>query len=194
MRFRLAFKRRFNTQPPEGGCLEKWVNLDLWNVSTHSRPKAAERGRPIILSNRTFQHTAARRRLPLQRCLSCFQRSFNTQPPEGGWESIGLMPSDTGVSTHSRPKAADVLYFCIFTQIYVSTHSRPKAAENIWIQKVLHICFNTQPPDGGCCVSFGKSSVKTWFQHTAARRRLTVRRWMNLVGGLFQHTAARRRL
>ena len=106
LRFRLAFKRRFNTQPPEGGCLEKWVNLDLWNVSTHSRPKAAERGRPIILSNRTFQHTAARRRLPLQRCLSCFQRSFNTQPPEGGWESIGLMPSDTGVSTHSRPKAA----------------------------------------------------------------------------------------
>ncbi|WP_083299426.1 hypothetical protein, partial [Neisseria sp. HMSC077D05] len=72
--YQAAFLKRFNTQPPEGG----WV-------STHSRPKAAGR----IISTDTplymFQHTAARRRLgrPAAKCDA--RKSFNTQPPEGGW-------------------------------------------------------------------------------------------------------------
>ena len=77
----------FNTQPPEGGWSVSRSDVDVliqfqhtaarrrldtmiekgkagYEVSTHSRPKAA--GRP-----------RSRRR--------CTQRSFNTQPPEGGW-------------------------------------------------------------------------------------------------------------
>ena len=54
----------FNTQPPEGGCVAGIV---------------------IIAVSWWFQHTAARRRLPV--CLysqSNVVDGFNTQPPEGG--------------------------------------------------------------------------------------------------------------
>ena len=59
---------------------------DVAKVSTHSRPKAA--GIPAI-------HTQA------------VQLRFNSQPPEGGW-LIDNPPTDAGaaVSTPSRPKAA----------------------------------------------------------------------------------------
>ncbi|WP_455019892.1 hypothetical protein [Kingella denitrificans] len=36
--------------------------------------------------------------------------SFNTQPPEGGWDLLAVeAPDDAPVSTHSRPKAAGPL-------------------------------------------------------------------------------------
>ena len=58
------------------------------------------------------------------------------------------------VSTHSRPKAADCGISVLSNHAApVSTHSRPKAAE---------VCSNLQP--------FRVMA----FQHTAARRRLTV--------------------
>ena len=37
-----------------------------------------------------------------------------------------------GVSTRSRPKAADFAYFLIKKNTRVSTRSRPKAAEALW--------------------------------------------------------------
>ena len=54
-------------------------------VSTHSRPKAA---------GSIFSH--------------CFINtgSFNTQPPEGGWDVVKKSDNLSMVSTHSRPKAA----------------------------------------------------------------------------------------
>ena len=79
----------------------------LFNVSTHSRPKAAgtfiknilipikfqhtaARRRLVRIDGvendaHKFQHTAARRRLVLFICNLIGLRSFNTQPPEGGW-------------------------------------------------------------------------------------------------------------
>ena len=59
----------------------------ITNVSTHSRPKAADAGvadnfKQLVM----FQHTAARRRLSLS-----------------GQDKLTL----NKVSTHSRPKAAD---------------------------------------------------------------------------------------
>ena len=55
-------------------------------VSTHSRPKAAGCLVPFRLSFALrFQHTAARRRLAVVRRNAMKQKSFNTQPPEGGW-------------------------------------------------------------------------------------------------------------
>ena len=119
----------FNTQPPEGGCAYALAAGCPRLVSTHSRPKAAVVKRTVILYNRLFQHTAARRRLRSiwngrRRIMKC----FNTQPPEGGWVVIDGRMSIYEVSTHSRPKAAAVQNQYALVELIVSTHSRPKAA------------------------------------------------------------------
>ena len=80
---------------------------------------------------------------------------------------------------------------------------------------IREICFNTQPPEGGCFgdvrhVAGGQVSTHSrpkaaamrravslrasMFQHTAARRRLCRCQSREYLGGVFQHTAARRRL
>ena len=99
----------FNTQPPEGG----------WDCAKCYAARAP-----------AFQHTAARRRLAVfavhrfndffvsthsrpkaagncQNLLTISKPSFNTQPPEGGWQ-VGQyrLYQNAPVSTHSRPKAA----------------------------------------------------------------------------------------
>ena len=80
----------FNTQPHEGGCtIAENTSENQYRVSTHSRTKAAARTLFNNAQFRTFQHTAARRRLPsLQICLNIFWQSFNTQPHEGGCKRI----------------------------------------------------------------------------------------------------------
>ena len=125
----IVFLYCFNTQPPEGGwCFYRHAGLHTM-VSTHSRPKAAGticNQFPTIFIR--FQHTAARRRLDLNRnahyAVTVFQHTaarrrldffsikqrvlhgFNTQPPEGGWEDAKNTKAEARVSTHSRPKAA----------------------------------------------------------------------------------------
>ena len=115
----------FNTQPPEGGCIKFFSLLNNNLVSTHSRPKAAA--------------GVARRRKPLKLC-------FNTQ--------CGIcvkMREFTVVSTHSRPKAAAYTFEFSFSYTFVSTHSRPKAAAFVPLRSLYpSLCFNTQPPEGGC--------------------------------------------
>ena len=121
-------------------------------------------------------------------------RCFNTQPPEGGWSATEPMKFGTSVSTHSRPKAAvNRLFHWIHTRA-VSTHSRPKAAVRklaviaftllfqhtaarrrlvlICLYNCHMQCFNTQPPEGGCCIAHICTRCDVRFQHTAARRRL----------------------
>ena len=143
----------FNTQPPEGG----WCNL-------------FDREQLML----EFQHTAARRRLDPIPC-----------PP----------PLPHAVSTHSRPKAAGHFMRVPPNILSVSTHSRPKAAgtppmifgqgrncfntqppEGGWgglaLDELILRGFNTQPPEGGWGGGFGRGHELSWFQHTAARRRL----------------------
>ena len=55
-------------------------------------------------------------------------RSFNTQPPEGGWQNPEHVIRDNRVSTHSRLKAAGPLPEPLPLPEFVSTHSRLKAA------------------------------------------------------------------
>ena len=84
--------RCFNTQPPEGGCPEDVALPNIVRVSTHSRPKAAADNNCVwqFFSIR-FQHTAARRRLPAAAsAASALAKGFNTQPPEGGCETLIL--------------------------------------------------------------------------------------------------------
>ena len=75
-----------------------------------------------------FQLTAARRRLGSIRSNVWEYQSFNSQPPEGGWQLDIHLPRLIDVSTHSRPKAAGSWIPLIDTLDTVSTHSRPKAA------------------------------------------------------------------
>ena len=79
--------RSFNTQPPEGGCIQHLIDrsgLDI--VSTHSHPKVAAPTNTIKNAPMTkFQHTATRRWLHFSlENMTDKERSFNTQPPEGG--------------------------------------------------------------------------------------------------------------
>ena len=89
----------------------KFFTLEAFNVSTHSRPKAAG-----TLSIKRLYYTHRFNTQPPEggwdgiAGMQPARVSFNTQPPEGGWEyypSINL--ASTQVSTHSRPKAAGVL-------------------------------------------------------------------------------------
>ena len=107
----------FNTQPHEGGCLLRLVAMLDFCRFQHT---AARRRLPLqvidFIDIFLFQHTAARRRLPInqQKALKIFM-----------------------VSTHSRTKAAALPPQHRYQGAYVSTHSRTKAAarEKIIIYK-----------------------------------------------------------
>ena len=176
-----------------------------------------------------FQHTAARRRLGQRQNIQSQEKSFNTQPPEGGWRLLPLtdttftgfntQPPEGGwppektpkrlknefqhtaarrrldgvgdgvdfgfaVSTHSRPKAAGAVNALGMAVVIVSTHSRPKAAGSYRLNRYMHMplfqhtaarrrlaalstrprlppkSFNTQPPEGGWCLSQKPCSIR----------------------------------
>ena len=164
-------------------------------VSTHSRPKAAGKGKLLPLPASMFQHTAARRRLAQilfeQPGESRFQHTAarrrlgatNPVARNGVFVSTHSRPKAAGrgqgwaetfliVSTHSRPKAAGKMICCPSTSQMVSTHSRPKAAGSVRNLGCTGRRFNTQPPEGGWDGLGNPALVAAMFQHTAARRRL----------------------
>ena len=96
-------------------------------VSTHSRPKAA-----------------GRHRLPRPH-----QRSFNTQPPEGGCRNSQAQASKAKFQ-HTAARRRLQYPYCVAQAQRVSTHSRPKAAGAYFFELFSRVLF----------------------QHTAARRRL----------------------
>ena len=83
-----------------------------------------------------FQHTAARRRLgDFIRSSIAFSRSFNTQPPEGGW-SISTLSATSSISFNTQPPEGGWVRW--------------------WRKSALIGCFNTQPPEGGWIVGVKK--------------------------------------
>ena len=80
------------------------------------------------------------------------QKSFNTQPPEGGWGAP--MPKRSALTMFQHTAARRRLV--------------PYAHED----DRRRFCFNTQPPEGGWVSPDNSKSQYSWFQHTAARRRL----------------------
>ncbi|SNU78711.1 Uncharacterised protein [Neisseria zoodegmatis] len=144
----------FNTQPPEGGCCRPCLP-SCWSLTfqhTAARRRLPARFVQRLYCHSLFQHTAARRRLPRPKTHRPARGSgFNTQPPEGGCFYFG----------------GCVLGF---------------------------LGFNTQPPEGGCHTLFLQKLYRLQFQHTAARRRLRVSSTSSSQVCGFQHTAARRRL
>ena len=73
-------------------------------VSTHSRPKAAGLTTHTARQGRTFQHTAARRRLANTLTEAFETGSFNTQPPEGGWKAMKLWRETKGKFQHTAAR------------------------------------------------------------------------------------------
>ena len=97
-----------------------------------------------------FQHTAARRRLVRITLPFCTPKSFNTQPPEGGWRFQNAAQAYVRVSTHSRPKAAGFEWGKDSSFIACFNTQPPEGG---WLslnnKLTTTMCFNTQPPEGG---------------------------------------------
>ena len=87
-------------------------------------------GYSVYVQEGTFQHTAARRRLGAIK-LYLVARLFEFQHTAAR-RRLGIYHAKavfkTGVSTHSRPKAAGLAFMLYPDPSGVSTHSRPKAA------------------------------------------------------------------
>ena len=144
---------RFNTQPPEGGCL----------TSTGGSPPTA-----------MFQHTAARRRLPVLSKRPCASRSFQ--------------------HTAARRRLPRCCARRLAAASFQHTAARRRLPPTLCHPATSGRRFNTQPPEGGCPQHKAHRAHGLLFQHTAARRRLRAGRSGPPGAGWFQHTAARRRL
>ena len=151
----------FNTQPPEGGCAG-WASPKHFNtVSTHSRPKAAAKyflGR--FSPDFEFQHTAARRRLRSlngdNRRNLLFQHTAARRRLPAGINTPVSVPWFQHTAARRRLRSAAGL---------------PKATSNPWFQhtaarrrlrSAAHntlwlLGFNTQPPEGGCACFLSSS-------------------------------------
>ena len=121
----------FNTQPPEGGCPQKYILFAKALMFQHTATRRwLQLTRFACYLTVMFQHTATRRWLLFKRCHSC---------------------SACRVSTHSHPKVAATYFSTPSSKFHVSTHSHPKVAAKLFYRLTLIIiCFNTQPPEGGC--------------------------------------------
>ena len=143
-------------------------------VSTHSRPKAAGNVKSNYSRDEKFQHTAARRRLALStnwsgrfryvsthsrpkaaghKFLPCKvgQKSFNTQPPEGGW------------------LVGQILFGCKAQFQHTAARRRLACSHNITHGRYR---FQHTAARRRLVQHNGSALKKSKFQHTAARRRL----------------------
>ena len=165
-------------------------------VSTHSRPKAA--GFLLVWAwvFGVFQHTAARRRLDKAAMLKAENPLFQHTAAR---RRLGLADGD----------------LIEVTEAFQHTAARRRLGHTADTFAQL-VGFNTQPPEGGwmsASTELDRYIVSThsrpkaagtapahpiqcWplFQHTAARRRLDIKKDDTVTDALFQHTAARRRL
>ena len=143
-----------------------------------------------------FQHTAARRRLPISDLIKIGLAEFqHTAARRRLHPRLINYPHQSLVSTHSRPKAAASAMRispklterfqhtaarrrlrsarCSKSLIFVvSTHSRPKAAANRCKSKTLIWRVSTHSRPKAAAHSAMDVSPENLFQHTAARRRL----------------------
>ena len=127
------------------------LELKYGSVSTHSRPKAA--GYAMYQGaeeSRVFQHTAARRRLPKRTTALHPRLGFNTQPPEGGCPWFKLAMHDDGMFQHTaaRRRLSRLLPLTCALAMFQHTAARRRLV-NLVVFLTPVICFNTQPPEGG---------------------------------------------
>ena len=166
------------------------------DVSTHSRPKAAARAAPIRPSTpSSFQHTAARRRLPPALTLSvwtgAFQHTAARRRLRPGRKST--TPASQFQHTAARRRLRGKTPCTPPSSAFQHTAAR-RRLHRCHASRRNHASFNTQPPEGGCMNKTVAKAKTAMFQHTAARRRLLYLLHWHHSMTRFQHTAARRRL
>ena len=98
-----------------------------------------------------FQHTAARRRLEILCDIWLYRHGFNTQPPEGGWPLIYLVPKMKAKFQHTAARRR--LGVCLKNPTtstgFQHTAARRRLAACSILIRAVKSCFNTQPPEGG---------------------------------------------
>ena len=121
---------------------------------------------------------------------------FNTQPPEGGWvRASGRRANLAEVSTHSRPKAAGPDRIKQRRRRgFQHTAARRRLASFLWVGRLIHYCFNTQPPEGGWKIIPNLPIPEGVSTHSRPKAAGDVDGVYRLHQLAFQHTAARRRL
>ena len=195
----------FNSQPREGGWFLNRRQQLAESISTHSRAKAAGHRKAGRCQSRVDFNSQPREggwRLVI--FGGVFRNDFNSQPREGGWALFAgkKKPRRSGISTHSRAKAAGPTKLIIDRPRAISTHSRAKAAGQsqsnrasvhristhsrakaaghaglpIYFQEIISTHSRAKAAGGEKAVI--NSSVRQ-FQLTAARRRLAI---LNLRG------------
>ena len=119
-----------------------------------------------------FQHTATRRWLPIQYLAARVAEL---------------------VSTHSHPKVAAPKASASANHAEQFQHTATRRwLPRYCIRVASSVCFNTQPPEGGCLPIWLRPAQGYLFQHTATRRWLRIRRGLPCKHQGFQHTATRR--
>ena len=148
-------------------------------VSTHSRPKAAGASVNKVSSSISVStHSRPKAAGPKSPQESHRRRCFNSQPPEGGWmqavihaqtpSCFNSQPPEGGCAPSPAP---------LYTESGVSTHSRPKAAGNHLVQNLNHLVqFQLTAARRRLVAIPANRCVEIEFQLTAARRRLATER------------------
>ena len=142
-----------------------------------------------------FQLTAARRRLGLAVCNQRPSESFNSQPPEGGWQLYRRKNPDQNCFNSQPPEGGWDSQVASMRSNDVSTHSRPKAAG--WLRRkqvIWHGSFNSQPPEGGWSLMIPKAFLNFGFNSQPPEGGWPVKIRIEYYAEPFQLTAARRRL
>ena len=136
---------------PKAADISCQQEIEQYGVSTHSRPKAAESAvgldsEQIVVSTHS-RPKAADSCSTWMSLKTMFQHTAARRRLSFQWHSFHHLIS---VSTHSRPKAAERFQCKTLSRLAVSTHSRPKAAEaDKSASTPVLDGFNTQPPEGG---------------------------------------------
>ena len=136
--------------------MDKVSYLDWFDVSTHSRPKAAAVLSGCYQPQVLFQHTAARRRLLFPVLLASLSCRF--QHTAARRRLLDVYNRDFCFDTfqHTAARRRLFLYLiqmrCGDGDTFQHTAARRRLIQfNIGI--ILRSCFNTQPPEGGCRLS-----------------------------------------
>ena len=165
----------FNSQPPEGG----------WRIIT-----------PTQGSSKWFQLTAARRRLGFNKLFILFPLLFQLTAARRRLAVTAVMPIFRSfVSTHSRPKAAGVIWY---NSVIPKTSFNSQPPEGGWLNHdlapSLGWCFNSQPPEGGWHKQRGGQIATHSFNSQPPEGGWVKPYPMLFLHFQFQLTAARRRL
>ncbi len=147
----MEFQVSTHSRPKAAGNASQW-RFDRAFVSTHSRPKAAGPVASSFISTRMFQHTAARRRLVPHLCKDI---------------AIGQFQHTAA----RRRLATNPKLMCTSPMRFQHTAARRRLG-SCTVTSTVPIRFNTQPPEGGWLRDEFVAVVNGKFQHTAARRRL----------------------